>query len=40
VAGDGDRGTAGGNLTGKAHGRGAVDAHSFPDDPLQAGSDC
>jgi hypothetical protein len=39
VAGDGDWGVAGGDLTGKTHGGGAVDAHSFPDDPLQAGND-
>jgi hypothetical protein len=38
VAGDGDRGVAGGNLAGKAHGGGAVDAHGFPDDPLEAGN--
>lgn len=38
VAGDGDWGVAGGDLTGKAHGGGAVDAHGFPDDPLEAGN--
>ena len=37
VAGDGDGGAAGGDLAGEAHGGGAVDAHGFPDDPLEAG---
>ena len=39
VAGDGDGRAAGGDLAGEAHGGGAVDAHGFPDDPLEAGDE-
>jgi hypothetical protein len=36
MAADFDGGVTWGDLTGKAHGGCAVDAHCFPDDPLEA----
>lgn len=36
VAGDLHRRNGGRNFTGETHGGGAVDAHGFPDDPLEA----
>lgn len=37
VAGDGDGGVTGGDFTGETHSGGAVDAHGFPDNPLEVG---
>lgn len=40
VSADLDGGGTGRDLAGKTHGRGAVDTHGFPNDPLEAGERC